>query len=103
MMWTEHFLRGMSEYFTLERTGAKQGQWEQESPVRKVLQQIQRSADTDCSHKTMRQGFLAMKDREESKESCEKEKKATESTFEKIREAHEKVANEEIGFSSIVH
>ena len=58
----------MREYLTLETAGArtiladvarekqegKQGQWQQESPFKEVLEQIKRSADTDCGPQTMR-------------------------------------------------
>ena len=63
---SEHFLRGMWEYFTLKRAGArkipadidqekhegKQGQWQQESPFKEVLEQVERCADTDCGRQT---------------------------------------------------
>ena len=71
----ERFLGGMSEYFTLKRAGArknradaarekqegKQGQWQQESPFKEVLEQVKRSADADCAPQTMRSAHLAMK------------------------------------------
>ena len=44
-----------------EKQEGQQGQWQQEPPFKEVLEQIQRSADTDCGPQTMRRGFLAMK------------------------------------------
>ena len=75
VMGNEQFLRGMWEYFTLKRADAKkileddsrekqegkQGQWQQESPFKEVLEQVKRSADTGCGPQMMRRGYLAMK------------------------------------------
>ena len=75
MFGTEHFLRRMWVYFTLktararkipadaagEKQEGKQGQWQQESPFKEVLEQIKRSADTDCGLQTMRRVYSAMK------------------------------------------
>ena len=69
VLGNEQFLRGMWEYFTLEKTeqeqiladGAQekqegqQGHRQQESPFKK------RSADEDCGPQMMRRGHLAMK------------------------------------------
>ena len=75
VMGTEQFLRGMWWYFTLERVGARkiladaaeekqegiQGQLQQESPFKEVLEQVRRSADTDCGPHRMRRAYIAMK------------------------------------------
>ena len=67
------FLRGMWEYFTLKRACARkiladaaqgkqegiQGQWQQESPIKEVLEQVKRNADTDCNAKIMRRAYSA--------------------------------------------
>ena len=64
---SEQFLGGMSEYFTLQKAWARKiladaaqekqegmsGQWQQESPFNEVLDQVKRSADTDCGPQTM--------------------------------------------------
>ena len=97
-----NFLRGMRDYFTLERAGArkipadaaqekqegKQGQWQQESPFKEVLEQVKRSADTECGSRAMRLAHAAMKHGtwESFKEECRKEGKLCKRTFERIRE-----------------
>ena len=102
-MGNEQFIRGMWEYFTLERAGARtivadaarekregiQGQWQQEYPFREVLQQVKRSADADSGHHMMRRGYLAMKSGswEDFQEEYRKEGKSCEWTFERMREA----------------
>ena len=62
VMGNEQIMHGMWEYFTLERAGARtipadaargkqegmQDQWQQESLLRSVLEQVKRSADADC-------------------------------------------------------
>ena len=95
---SEQFLRGMWERFTLKRTGArkiladaaqekqegKQGQWQQESPFKEVLEQVKRSADTDCGPQTMRRAYIATKHGNwwSYKEEYRKEGKLCEWTFE---------------------
>ena len=118
VMGNEQFLRGMREYFTLERAGARKiiadaarekqegihGQWQQESPFTEVLEQVKRSADVDSGSQMMRRGYLAMKNGswEDCKEGYRKEGKSCEWTFERIREACEKVTKDEIGRLGIV-
>ena len=69
---SEQFRCGMWEYFTLKRAGArkiladaaqekqegKQGQWQQESHFKEVLEQVTRSVDTDCGLQTMRRAYI---------------------------------------------
>ena len=104
----EQFLRGKWEYFTLKRAGARniladvarekqegtQGQWPQESHFKDVLDQVKRSADVDCGPQTMRRVYNAMKhgNWESIREECRKEGKLCGWTFERTREAYEKVA-----------
>ena len=72
---------------------------------REVLEQVKRNADTDCGSQLMRRGYLAMKNGswEEFKERYRgKKKKSSEWTLERMREAYEKVTNDEIGRLGIV-
>ena len=108
----------MSEYSTLERTEVRkipaeasrekqegmQGQWQQESLVREVLEQVKKSADADCAPQMMRRGYLAMKNGswEDFGERDREEEKLSEWTLERTREAYEKVAKDEIGRLGIV-
>ena len=113
VMGNEQLIRGMWEYFTLERTEVRkilaeasrekqegiQGQWQQETAFREVLEQVKKSADADCGPEMMRRGYLAMKNGrwEDFKERYRKEGKSSEWTLERVRESHEKVAKDEIG------
>ena len=70
------------EYFLQERSRVKrfreladeekqagiQGQWQQESPAREHLEQVECCHDTDCNEPMMKKGFTALKNgtREES-------------------------------------
>ena len=112
-MGNEQLIRGMWEYFTLERAEVRkslaeasreqqeeiQGQWQQETAFREVLEQVKKSADADCGPEMMRRGYLAMKNGswEDFKERYRKEGKSSEWTLERVRESHEKVAKDEIG------
>ena len=77
----------------------KASQWQQESLFKEVLEQIERSADTDCGPQTLRCAHIAMKlgNWKSFKEECRKEGKLCEWTFERSREAYEKVAMDDIG------
>ena len=44
-----------------EKQEGTQGQWHQESRFREVLEQVKRSAYTDCGPQTMRREYIAMK------------------------------------------
>ena len=71
----EPYLRGMWEYFLQERSIVKkfreladeekqaglQGQWQLESSAREYLEQVKCCNDTDCTHRKVKQGFLALK------------------------------------------
>ena len=75
VMGGEHFIRGMWEYFTLKRAVAKrirddaarekqeriQGQWQQESLFREMLEH-RRNEDIGCSSEVMRKGCFAIRD-----------------------------------------
>ena len=74
---SEQLLHGIWEYFTLKRVWARNlpadaAQEKQEgkqgrsvatgvSPFKEVLEQVKRSADTDCGPQTMRHAYAAMK------------------------------------------
>ena len=75
MMGKEQDVREMWEYFCQDRARLKrfreeaeeerqariQGQWQLESPAREYLEQVKCCNDTDCTHRMMKQGFLALK------------------------------------------
>ena len=86
-----------------EKQEGIQGQWQQESPAKEFLDQVQ-SADTDCTHTMMRFGDYALKDGdwEEYKRTFKVEVSATDWAFERAREAFEKVAKDEAESLSIV-
>ena len=65
--------------------------WQQESPFREIL--------WDAAQKSCEKDFLAIRDSrwEEFKKECRVKGKSSEWALEKIREAYEKVAKEEIG------
>ena len=70
-------MQGMWEYCSFERTKAKkflkdaekekqegiQCQWQQESPAKEYLEQVKRSAHTDCTPRTVKFGYFALKRR----------------------------------------
>ena len=117
-MGNEEFIRGMWEYFTLKREEAKkiledalwerqegiQGQWQQEFRLREILEQVRGNADMGCGSQMMQRGYFAMRDGswEQVKERYREVDKSSERTLQKIREAHEKVARDEIGRLGIV-
>ena len=71
----EQFIRGRRECFTLRRAEAKniledatrerqegiQGQWQQESPFREILEHVRGNVDMGCGLQMMRKGFFANK------------------------------------------
>ena len=115
-MGNEQFLRGLWEYFTLKREGArtnqadgaqeklegKQAQWQQQPPVKEVLEQIKRSADTDwCPRQP---GNVSCPPRNEEwslggflRKNTGRKESSLNGPFERIREACEKVAMNDIG------
>ena len=70
-----NFCAECGEHFTLRKARARkifadaaqdkqegiQGQWQHESPLKKVLEQIKRSADTDCNAQMMCRAYDANK------------------------------------------
>ena len=72
----EEFTHGMWAHFTLKRAEAKeiledaarerqegiQGQWQQASPFREVLEQARGTVETGCSAQIMRGSFIAKRD-----------------------------------------
>ena len=87
-----------------EKQEGIQGQWQQEAPAKEYLEQVKGSADTDCTPRTVKFGYFALKGGEW--EACKSIFKvgisATEWAFERIREACEKVAGDEAGRLNIV-
>ena len=109
---------GLCEYFTLKRAEARkiledaaregqegtQGQLQQESLFREVLEQVRGNVDMRCSAQIIRKSHIATRDDswEELRKGCLEKEKSPEWTLEKIREAYEKVAKERIGRLGIV-
>ena len=65
-MGNEQFTRGMWEYFSQKRDDAArekqegiQGQWQQESPFREIMEQARRDEDTESSSEIMRKSNIA--------------------------------------------
>ena len=87
-----------------ERQEGILGQWQQESPFRKVLEQVKGNLDMGCGAQMMRKSYIVTRDGswEEFKERHKAKEKSSGWTLEKIREAYEKVAREEIGRLGIV-
>ena len=119
-MGTEQFVNGMWEYFVLKQKGAEakkkledaprerqegiQGQWQHESPFREVLEQVRGNVEMGCSAQIRRKSYIAIRDDswEEFRKGCRETEKSSEWTLEKIPEAHETVAKEEIERLGIV-
>ena len=115
IMGNEQFTRGMWEYVTLRRAEAKrirddaarekqegiQGQWQQESPFREVLEQARRNKYMGCSSEVIRKGCVAGKDSrwQDFKEECKVKGKSSEWNSGTVRE---KVVKEEAGRLGIV-
>ena len=80
-----------------------QGQWQEESPFKEVLEQVKRSADTDCGAQKMRRANNAKKsgNAENFQEECRKEGKLCEWTLDRLQEAYEQVAMGDIDRLSI--
>ena len=111
MMGKEPYVREMWEYFCQERARVKrfrdeaeeerpagiQGQWQLESPARGYLEQVKCCNDTDCTHRMMKQGFLAFKSGvwKKIKYTFRNEVKVSAWAFDRIKEAFEKVAKDE--------
>ena len=103
----------MWEYFTLKRAETKrirddaarerqegiQGQRQQESPFREILEHVRRNEDMGCSSEVMRKGYFALRVRrwEDFKEECRVTGKSSERTSGTIRDAFEKVVKEDAG------
>ena len=83
-----------------EKHDGMQGQWQHESPFLEVLEQVKRSAGTDCGPQTTRRAYNAKKfgNWDSFNKECRKDGKRCEWT-----EAYDKVAAmEDIGRLSIV-
>ena len=80
-----------------ERQACIQCQWQLESPAGEHLEQVRCCSDTDRTHTTMKQGFLALRSGEwdEYKNTFRNEVKVSEWAFKRIKEAFEKVATDE--------
>ena len=83
-----------------ERQEGIQGQWQQESPFREYLEQVRGHVEKGCGAQMMRKIFSQLG--EESRKGCREKEESSEWTLEKIREACEKVAREEVGRLGIV-
>ena len=119
-MGKEPYLRGMWEHFSCERSKAKkfrqladedaakekqagiQGQWQQESPAREYLEQVK--CCQDCNESMMKKGFTAVKNGtwEEYQETFKEKLKASEWAFDRIKEAFDLEAKDEVGKISIL-
>ena len=100
----------MCEYFTIKRAWPKkvladageekqegiQGQWQQESPLKEVLEQVKGNSDTDCNAQMMRRAYNAGKSGnwESFKEEFQEKGKRSEWTCERLQEAYDKVVLE---------
>ena len=86
------------------RQEGAQGQWQQESSFSEILEQVRGNVDMGSGPQMMRKGYLAMRDGrwEEFKERYREVEKSSEWTLERLREACEKVATDEIGRLGIV-
>ena len=74
MMGKEQYMRGMWECLCQERERVKrfreqaaeekqagiQGQWQLESPAKEYFEQVKCCDDTGCTHRMMKQGFVAL-------------------------------------------
>ena len=86
---SEQFLRislskGDGEDMSGRLSTKVQGEWHHESLVKEVLDQVKRRAGTDCNWESF-------------KEQCRKEGKLCEWTKERLQEAYDKVALEDVG------
>ena len=73
-------------------------------PFQRGFGKVKKSADADCGSLMMRRSCLAMKNGcwDDFKERYRKEEKSSEWTLERVREACEKVAKDEVGRVGIV-
>ena len=74
-----------------------------ESPSKEVLEQVKRNSDTDCNALMMRRAYNAGKSGnwESFKEEFREKGKLSEWTFERLQEAYDKVALEDIDRLSV--
>ena len=86
-----------------EKQEGMQGQWQQKSSFREVLEQVRRSADTDCNAQMTQRACIAKKlgNLEGFQEECRREGKLCEWTVERLQEAYGKVALENMDRLSI--
>ena len=111
MMGKEQCIREMWEYFCRERLTVKkfreyaekerqagmQGQRQHESPAREYLEQVKCCNDAGCTHRLLKQAFLALKGGtgNNTKSTFRKEVKVSEWGEDRIKEEFEKVAKDE--------
>ena len=76
-----------------EKQAGIQGQWQQESPAREYLEQVKCCHDTDCNESMMKKEY---------KETFKEKMRASEWAFERIEEAFDLVAKDEVEKMSIV-
>ena len=86
----------MWEHFCQERARVKRFRGEAEEE-RQYLEQVKCCNESDCTHRMMKQGFLALRsgDWEEYKSTFWNVEKATGCAFDRIKEPFEKVAKDD--------
>ena len=104
MKGKEQYIREMWEYYYRERSRVKKFREEAEKIGKQEYRVSGSWNDTDCTHRMMKHGFFALKSGkwEEYKNAFRKEVKVTEWTFDRIKEAFEKVAKDEARKLSVV-
>ena len=100
-----HFHKGMGKEDTSGRHTSKTGRNTKSVATRVSfkVEQVKRSADTDCNAQMVRRAYNAkqLDNWESFKEECRKEGQLCEWTIERLQEAYDKVALEDIGRLSI--
>ena len=77
--------------------GKKEYKVAAQSPFREILEHVRGNVDTGCCPQMMRKGLIAIKDGSwEDNEGCREEENSSEWTLEKIREAYETLARDEV-------
>ena len=80
-----------------------QGQWQQESPFKEVLEQVKEYSDTDCNAYMMRRAYKVVNtgNWESFKEEFQGKGKFSEWVYDRLKEACDKVALENVGWLSV--
>ena len=99
----EQFMRGMWRILhhqkSLARTVSADAAKELESPVKEVLEQVKKHTDMGCNGYMMRRAYYAERSGnwEGFKEKFQKTGEISEWAFAGVKEAHDKVASEDVG------